>query len=491
MSEAGNRVCETDGFHGRAWKCVAEEIWLLLQITVPMMFRLYILCAFDRLTVAIVGHYDSTPDHIAGALMGKTYSTITGLSVGIGIALGINTLASQNHGRGANHENGMVLWQCVKVLAGAFVFSAAAAILSKPLLSALGQPAGVLTPCQLFSTVQVMGLPATWLSSALGNILVSQGVVGPNVVCDASASMLSLMLSYVFMCFCGIGYIGAALATAISNWVQLALYLIYIVYTRRQDTVWRLASPPASDGCPGWRPLGFVSLRIFLQASLPSAFSLWAEWWAAEVLSVFAGWLPGAELSVAANGLLFNTLAVFYMTFVATQIATTTRVGNLIGKKDVCRVPMSIGLAVALAAVLSGLVALVLHVWGPQILQLYTDEVGIIREATRANLGMVLSVPPYATMMCLLGCLRGAGLQKWGALVLFVSFYVVGLPMSALLGLRCDMDLLGIWTGNVIALSLSALGMGLRVCCVNWASVIQKAAATAEGGAELVDPLRG
>jgi len=114
-----------------------------------------------------------------------------------------------------------------------------------------------------------------------------------------------------------------------------------------------------------------------------------------------------------------------------------------------------------------------------------------VREATRANLGMVLSVPPYAIMMCLLGVLRGAGLQMWGAVMLFVSFYIVGLPMGAWLGLRCDMDLLGIWLGNVIALSLAALGFGLRVCFVNWVSVVERAAAIVEGGAELADPLQG
>lgn len=436
------------------------------------MIRLYLGCATDRLAIAFVGHYDATPDHIAGALLGKMYSNITGLSIGIGIALGVSTFASQNHGRGEDSQNGQVLRQCAKAMALAYVFfSVPAAALSSPLLGALRQPPGVLAPCQSFSLVQVIGLPAAWASNALGTVLVSQGVVSPNVICDSAAAVANLLLTGFFLRFCDTGYIGAAWATTLSNWIQLSLYLLYVVLWRKQGTVWRVE--PAAEGCVRPRQMSLLS---YVKASLPSAFSLWAEWWAAEIQAVFAGLLPGGELSVGANGLLFNTLAICYMTFVATQIATTTRVGNLVGSKDVRLVPMSVATSLVLAALLSGAVALVLQVWGADILKIYTDEPGILAEATAANLGMVLSVPPYALMMCLLGALRGAGLQAWGAAALFVSFYILGLPLGAILGLRCGMDLLGIWYGNVVALSLASLCMGLRIRFVNWPRVADKLA---------------
>merc|ERR1712217_765730 len=99
------------------------------------------------------------------------------------------------------------------------------------------------------------------------------------------------------------------------------------------------------------------------------------------------------------------------MTFVGVQTAATTRVGNLVGRKDVPRIAPSIVSGVAIAAVLSGAVSLVLQVFGHPILRLWTHNVNIVAEAEGAMLGPVLSVPPYAIMMCLLGVLRGAGLQ--------------------------------------------------------------------------------
>lgn len=129
--------------------------------------------------------------------------------------------------------------------------------------------------------------------------------------------------------------------------------------------------------------------------------------------------------------------------------------------------------------------ALALQIWGDDILGLYTDEPGILKEAFGANLGMVLSIPPYAIMMCLLGALRGASLQAWGAIVLAVAFYVFGLPTSAYLGLKTDMGLLGIWLGNAIGLTIAAVTMLVRIMMVDWEKVVTDANASAELDAPL------
>merc|ERR1712154_140393 len=219
------------------------------------------------------------------------------------------------------------------------------------------------------------------------------------------------------------------------------------------DVVWTVA-PRSADAPPP------ISLKGYLAVAIPSAFSLWGEWWAGIMQSIFAGWLPGADLAVGANGIIGNTLGIFFMTFVAPQAATTTRVGNLVGMKQARRIPISIGTAVALSVLLSGVVSLVLQVWGEEVLSLYTDDEGILQQAFSAKQGMVLSVVPYSVMMCLLGALRGAGLQTWGAIALAVVFYVIGLPSGALLGLRTSLELLGIWLGNAIGLTVAAVVMG-------------------------------
>merc|ERR1712117_769312 len=108
-------------------------------------------------------------------------------------------------------------------------------------------------------------------------------------------------------------------------------------------------------------------------------------------------------------------------------------------------------------------------------------------QADSGKLGMVLSIVPYAVMMSLLGVLRGAGLQKWGAIALAVSFYIIGLPLSAFLGLYAKFELLGIWMGNAIGLTVAAVLMGAKILSVNWVKIVGEAANSRDLDAPLAD----
>merc|ERR1712226_629927 len=146
---------------------------------------------------------------------------------------------------------------------------------------------------------------------------------------------------------------------------------------------------------------------------------------------------------------------------------------------------MGIQVGVGISFLLSGAAALGLQLGGQTALGLYTDNTEILDEAISGKSGMVLSIVPYAVMMSLLGALRGAGLQKWGAIALAVSFYVIGLPVSAILGLDTELQLLGIWTGNAIGLAVAAVLMGAKILSVNWGKIVGEAA----NGRDLDAPL--
>jgi len=329
-------------------------------------------------------------------------------------------------------------------------------------------------PSQQFSLIQLAGMPAKWMFELLNNILNSQCIVTPGMWCDSITSVLNFALAFVLL-VCGSGFLGSAWAFAVSQWICLALMIIYIRSKRLGGTVWKL--PPKVSFA------GQVSFVSYMAATLPSAFSLWSEWWACEVLALLAGMLPGKDASVGGNGVLLNTVTIFYMTFVGVQSASTTRVGNLVGARDAERIPAAIKSATLLSAVFSVICSLVLQIFGTSISRLWTQNPEILHEATKANLGMVLCVPPYAVMMCLLGVLRGAGLQLRGAVAIFVSFFILGLPFGAFLGLHAGWGLIGVWYGNVVGLTLAATSIGIQVYFVSWPKVIENSI-TNEGSQE-------
>jgi len=448
---------------------VTREAWLILRLMIPLSLKFYFGFAAGGLALALIGHFDTKEENIAGALLGRAYSDVTGLSIGVGITLGLSTCISQNHGRGADHENGWVLKRCATGLCVAMVFSMAAACSSKAILRSLGQPAEVLDPCQYFAIINALSLPGSWYACAVGNVMISMNLVSATVFADTLAASLNMVMTYVFLRYCEMGYIGAAWAQVVASYCQAAFIFFYVKYQRKEDVVWKVIPRDACSSPP-------ITLKTYLGIAMPSAFSLWAEWWAGQILSIFAGWLPAGDLAVGGNGIIFRTLGMFYMTFVSMQVTTTTRVGNLVGKKQARRIPVSIAIAVCLCLLLSGASSVVLQIWGDRVLGLYTHDAAILEQAFSGKLGMVLSIMPYSAMMCLLGALRGAGLQTWGAIALAIAFYVFGLPASAFLAFGTDLKLLGIWLGNALGLTISAVSMGFRLICVDWEKVVEDAA---------------
>eukprot|EP00928_Gymnodinium_smaydae_P022868 TRINITY_DN19075_c0_g3_i1.p1 TRINITY_DN19075_c0_g3~~TRINITY_DN19075_c0_g3_i1.p1 ORF type:complete len:503 (+),score=87.33 TRINITY_DN19075_c0_g3_i1:106-1614(+) len=449
-----------------SFETYCDEFGILLRLLLPNLVQIYFTMGFGRMTLAFVGHYDPVPAHIGGAALGSMYSNVTGMSIGVGATLAVGTFCAQNHGRGASDENGIVLRHARLAQAASFAFAVLAAAFSSVILGALGQPDELLVPCQLFSLVQAIGYPAVWLSFSINSALNAQSIMAPGVLISASNSALNFLLTWGLLAS-GVGYLGVAIAFAITGWTQLAAYSAYVVFVGKQHVVWKIPKQPRL----------VLPFKTFVETGLPSALSMWVEWWACEILAIFAGLLPSGQYGVAANGILFNTLAIVYFTYVSTQVATSVRMGNLVGARDVSRIPTSLLAAVSTALLLSAAGSAVLHVFGSQILELYTSNENILEVALAANPGIVFSVPPYAVMMCLLGAMRSAGLQSWGAAALFVAFYLIGIPLGAYLGLFAGWDLFGIWMGNVTSLSVAAVAMSWKVCTVDWHKAVGDAMA--------------
>lgn len=201
-------------------------------------------------------------------------------------------------------------------------------------------------------------------------------------------------------------------------------------------------------------------------------------------MSIMAGLLPGGEFAVGAHGLLFNTAAIMYMAFCANANAATTRAGNLIGAKDFAKIRPMVASGIILAVTIAAAVSAFLYAYGNAIFAFYTHDQEIVEEADASDGGMVLTMLPYSLMMLFLGILRGADLQMWGAVNMFVSFYILGLPLGAYLGFRHGMGLSGIWYGNAAGMAASAVGMLVKVICIEWEKI-------SPAGDDLQAPLLG
>mmetsp|Transcript_116519 Transcript_116519/g.323943 ORF Transcript_116519/g.323943 Transcript_116519/m.323943 type:complete len:360 (+) Transcript_116519:2-1081(+) len=339
--------------------------------------------------------------------------------------------------------------------------------LAPSLLRAFEQPEELFQPVRRFATISAFAWPGNWIFVCLSTALSSQNWQGVGLVGQMLSSSISFGLSWWCLSH-GTGFLGIAFVNIVASWASVAFIVAYIVVRGRQHAVWRV--PPVVSAA------GQVTLGQYLCSAMPMAASMWVEWWALEIMALFAGWLPGRQTSVAAHSILFNLLTVLYMAFVAVSRACMFRVGHQIGARDVPGIRRSLNVCMGVAASMSLVVAACLDLFGGWALGLYTRDDGILSVARPATLGVALSIPPYAVVMCLMGALRSAGLQLWGAEAMFISYYAVGLPIGYYVGVVRGVGLFGVWLGNVTALSCAAASTLAKISCIDWDAVVEKSA---------------
>ena len=79
----------------------------------------------------------------------------------------------------------------------------------------------------------------------------------------------------------------------------------------------------------------------------------------------------------------------------------------------------------------------------------------------------------------LAGVIKGLGKQLYAAIVNFVCYFIVGVPLGSVLAIPEEMGAVGYWIGLCVAVSSQAILYFLIVICSNWKKESDKARKTA------------
>ncbi|KAJ3374854.1 hypothetical protein HDU84_000730 [Entophlyctis sp. JEL0112] len=276
------------------------------------------------------------------------------------------------------------------------------------------------------------------------------------------ASPVNVVLNYllVWSPSVGLGFIGAPIATSITYWLMFALIVLYIIYV---------------EGMAGWGGFSKRAMQdwsTFMGLAIPGIFMVSTEWWAFEIVALAAGLL--GRVPMAAQSVIMTTDQVINTIPFGISVATSNRVGNLLGLALPPRRPRMSALAsAAVASGIGGVLMIAMWLSRHKFGYLFSDESDVIQ--------LVSDVMPWVAMFQVAdglaascgGSLRGMGRQHVGAIVNVVAYYFIALPLGFLFAFRWGFGLEGLWVGQCIALFLVGileLGVVIRT---NWTKEIE------------------
>lgn len=273
-------------------------------------------------------------------------------------------------------------------------------------------------------------------------------------------SPLNAAINYLFIYKFKMGLIGAPIATGISYWISFLLLAAYAIFVRGWES-WG-----------GWSRKCLRNLGTFSRLALLGIFHVGTEWWAFEIVALVAGRL--GTIPLAAQSVIMTSDQVMNTIPFGVSVATSARVGNLLGARNANGAARAANVAAWLSMLLGALVLAILMGTRSHFAKIFNDDADVVK--------LTSQVLPFVALFQIAdglngscgGSLRGTGRQHIGAIINLVSYYCIALPLGVHLAFN-GWGLEGLWVGQCIALYLVGFLEWGFVAFSDWDHQVKKA----------------
>ncbi|MEG9431249.1 MATE family efflux transporter [Terriglobus sp. ADX1] len=410
-----------------AWPVVLAELGWMLQGIVDVM---------------MVGRLG--PVAIGSVALGNVLFYAPSL-FGLGLMMGLDTVVSHAYGRGDYDACHRWLAQAVYI-----------ALVATPLLMfvafcvGLGLPhfgvaKELIAPTLTYLHVLLLSTLPLLLYAAARRYLQAVGEVRVITLTFLAANLLNWagneVLIYGHFGIPAMGVAGSALSTVFSRIVMAASLFAF---------AWRYERKRGHPLFEHWARPVMREIRELLRLGLPAAGQFVLEVGAFGATAVLAGTL--SPVALAAHEIALNYAALAFMVPLGISSAASIAVGHAVGAKDWQKARRSGMFSLLLGICFMMLVSLTFLSVPRALVSMYTHDAAV----TRTALPLFVTAAAFAVFdgiqIVSSGALRGLGDTKTALWSHLCSYYIVGLPLGALLCFHFHLGVLGLWIGLTCAL---------------------------------------
>jgi MATE family multidrug resistance protein len=437
-----------------------EELAALVRLALPIAFAQLVLMATTLVEVAVVGHQGVA--QLAGVSLGRSVG-FSSMTVTMGVAFALEPLAAQAIGAReperafaalkATLRSVTLVWSLSALVASALVFA----------LGPLGVDPLALPHARAFLFTQLPGLLLYNMFLSAKTFLQAHGKTRPIVVAAIVANVMNFFvcnlavrgdgaLAAVGLPPVGLpafGAAGAGVAFSLSVGTLAGICLFSCWQLRPVAAVLRAESSPQV------KP---VTVSAVLRLGVPIGLQILTEAGVFALVALLAGKLGAHVLS--AHQVALALASTTYMVAVGISGATAVRVGRAVGEK---RSPQQAGwLGIGLGATWMLLCATCFALFPRLLVGIFTSDPQVI------ELGVsLLRIAAFFQLFdglqtVTLGALRGVGDVRLPFVFAIIAYWVIGLPLSLVLGFGLHLGAVGFWWGLTLGLVVAALLLTLR-----------------------------
>ncbi|KAK2974816.1 hypothetical protein RJ640_005600 [Escallonia rubra] len=396
-------------------RATSIELATLFRLAAPAIIVYLLNNVTSMSTQIFCGHLGNL--ELAAASLGNNGVQLFAYGVMLGMGSAVETLCGQAYGAHKYDMLGVYLQRSTILLMVTGIPLMLIYIFSKPFLLLLGQSTSIASASALFLYGLIPQIFAYAANFPIQKFLQAQSIVNPSAYIAAAMLVVHILLTWIALYVFDWGLLGASLILSFSWWVIVVAQFVYILVSDRCKLTWT-----------GFSVLAFSGLWDFVKLSAASAVMLCLETWYFQILVLLAGLLENPEVALD-------------------SLAICVRVSNELGAghpKSAAYAVVMVTLSSLIIAVICAVVVLALrHV----ISYAFTDGATVAEAVSELTPLLAISIVLNGVQPVLSGVAVGCGWQAFVAYVNVGCYYVVGIPLGTLLGLKFNLGVKGIWSG--------------------------------------------
>ncbi|MCF2873977.1 MULTISPECIES: MATE family efflux transporter [unclassified Tenacibaculum] len=400
---------------------------------------------------------------LAAVSLGNSFMFIA-MSLGIGFSTAITPLiaeadSSNNFTQAkSTFKHGLFLCTTIGILMFLMVF------FSKPLMYLMKQPVEVVELAIPYLDLVAFSLIPMIAFQAFKQFSDGMSMTRYPMYATIVANVLNVMFNYLLIFgkfgFPELGIIGAAYGTLLSRFVMV-FYLWWLLTKKERSK--RLVTNIKLF------VLDKLMIKKIINLGAPSAMQMFFE------VAIFTAaiWLSGllGKNPQAANQIALNLSSMTFMVAMGLSVASMIRVGNQKGLQDykaLRRIAFSIFLLGIILAVGFATIFFVFHKSLPNLYvdlndaTNYADNMEVMKIAANLLIAAAIFQISDSIQVMVLGALRGLQDVKIPTIITFISYWVVGFPVSYFFGSEEKYGSFGIWLGLLAGLTTASILLFIR-----------------------------
>jgi multidrug resistance protein, MATE family len=423
----------------------------LLRLALPIVIVQVGLMAMGVVDSIMVGRISAAA--LAGVALGNVYFYACAV-FGMGTLLALDPIVAQ--AVGARDEAAVTrALQRGLILSAVLTVPISLLLLTvRPALVLLGQPADVVPIASGYVWREIPGVLPFLAFTVLRQTLQALGRMRAIVIAIVLANLLNVALNWALIYghwgAPALGALGSAWSTTISRFGMTAGLGVL---------AWRGLRPHLAPLHP--ETLATAPLGRMLALGAPIGAQMQLEFGVFGAIGLLMGRL--GTVPVAAHQIALNLASLTFMVPLGVSAAGAVLVGRAVGRGDAAEAGRATRAALAFGVGFMGLTALLFLIVPAPLARVYSADGAVI--ALAASLLPIAGVFQMfdGIQVVSIGALRGLGDTRTPFGMNLVGFWLIGLPVSLLLGFRTPLGPRGLWWGLVVGLVAVAIGLLVRL----------------------------